>query len=145
MRSSIKTELAGFAKGKIINYKPWTDSEVSITVKAEIGPYVAGQFTKLALPDENSNWLRRVYSFVNSPNHSLGVNFMEFLIIDVPEGSLSPKLAQLHPGDIIYVGDKPSGFMTLDEIPETATNLWLLSTGTAIGLFLSILAEKKPT
>ncbi|TWX73754.1 ferredoxin--NADP reductase [Colwellia sp. C1TZA3] len=136
-------KLDGFAKGEIINYKPWTNNEFSITVKAEIGPYVAGQFTKLALPDENGNWLRRAYSFVNSPNHSPGANVMEFLIIDVPEGNLSPKLAQLHLGDVIYVGDKPSGFMTLDEIPETVTNLWLLATGTAIGPFLSILAEKR--
>lgn len=136
-------ELNGFTKGEVINYKQWTDNEFSITVKADIGPYVAGQFTKLALPDENGNWLRRAYSFVNSPNHSLGQNFMEFLIIDVANGDLSPKLAKLHIGDDIYVGDKPSGFMTLDEIPKTATNLWLLSTGTAIGPFLSLLAENE--
>lgn len=137
------TKLNGFAKGEVINYKQWTDNEFSITVTAEIGPYVAGQFTKLALPDQNGNWLRRAYSFVNSPNHSLGAHCMEFLIIDVPNGGLSPKLGQLHVGDKIYVGDKPSGFMTLDEIPETATNLWLLSTGTAIGPFLSMLAESE--
>tara|TARA_R110000744_G_scaffold260293_3_gene375285 strand:+ start:9278 stop:10051 length:774 start_codon:yes stop_codon:yes gene_type:complete len=135
------TKLNGFAKGEVINYKQWTDNEFSITVKSEIGPYVAGQFTKLALPDENGNWLRRAYSFVNSPNHKLGANCMEFLIIDVPNGDLSPKLGQLHLGDEIYVGEKPSGFMTLAEIPQTATNLWLLSTGTAIGPFLSMLAE----
>jgi len=134
-------ELSGFSKGEIIDYRQWTENEFSITVKASIGPYVAGQFTKLALKDEDGNWLRRAYSFVNSPNHSLGKDHMEFLIIDVPSGGLSPKLAQLHLGDEIYVGDKPSGFMTLNEIPDTVTNLWLLSTGTAIGPFLSLLAE----
>jgi len=137
------TKLIGFIKGEVINYKQWTDNEFSISVKADIGPYVAGQFTKLALQDENGDWLRRAYSFVNSPNHSLGKNCMEFLIIDVEKGDLSPKLAKLHRGDEIYVGDKPSGFMTLDEIPNSATNLWLLSTGTAIGPFLSLLAENQ--
>ena len=135
--------LNGFAKGEVTNYKRWTANEFSITVKAEIGPYVAGQFTKLALLDENGDWIRRAYSFVNSPNHNLGKNFMEFLIIDVPSKGLSPKLAQLKIGDEVYVGDKPSGFMTLDEIPENTTNLWLLSTGTAIGPFLSLLAEQE--
>lgn len=136
-------ELSGFKKGEIIHYKQWTENEFSIQVKAEIGPYTAGQFTKLALKDENGNWLRRAYSFVNSPNHSLGANHMEFLIIDVPSGDLSPKLAQLHIGDEIYVGEKPSGFMTLSEIPSTVKDLWLLSTGTAIGPFLSLLAEQE--
>ena len=136
-------ELAGFAKGKVLNVRQWTENEFSIVVKAEIGPYIAGQFTKLALPDENGNWLRRAYSFVNAPDHQLGANHMEFLIIDVPDGDLSPKLATLQPGHEIYVGEKPSGFMTLDEIPETAKDLWLLSTGTAIGPFLSILSTAK--
>ena len=137
------TKLNGFAKGEVINYKQWTDKEFSITVSADVGPYVAGQFTKLALLDTNGDWVRRAYSFVNSPNHDLGPHCMEFLLIDVPEGDLSPKIAKLHKGDDIYVGEKPSGFMTLAEIPASATNLWLLSTGTAIGPFLSILAEKE--
>lgn len=135
------TDLPGFTQGEVINITQWTDNEFSITVKANIGPYLAGQFTKLALQDENGSWLRRAYSFVNSPNHSLGEDCLEFLIIDVPHGGLSPKLAKLHIGDLIYVGEKASGFMTLAEIPETATHLWLLSTGTAIGPFLSLLAE----
>ena len=135
--------LNGFAKGEVTHYKKWTANEFSITVKAEIGPYVEVQLTNLELPDQHQNWLRRAYSFVNSPNHNLGKNVMEFLIIDVPSKGLSPKLAQLRIGDEIYVGDKPSGFMTLDEIPASATKLWLLSTGTAIGPFLSILAEQE--
>lgn len=137
------TELSGFAKGEVINLKQWTENEFSITVKADIEPYIAGQFTKLALRDENGHWFRRAYSFVNSPNHNLGADHMEFLIIDVPSGDLSPKLAQLHIEDEVYVSEKPSGFMTLDEIPASVTDLWLLSTGTAIGPFLSILAETK--
>lgn len=137
------TNLTGFTKGAVVRHQQWTKNEFSITVKADIGDYLAGQFTKLALKDENGNWLRRAYSFVNSPNHHLGKNQMEFLIIDVPDGDLSPKLAHLAIGDEIYVGEKPSGFMTLNEIPDTVSDLWLLSTGTAIGPFLSLLAENE--
>lgn len=101
------TNLTGFTKGAVVRHQQWTENEFSITVKADIGDYLAGQFTKLALKDENGNWLRRAYSFVNSPNHHLGKNQMEFLIIDVPDGDLSPKLAHLAIGDEIYVGEKP--------------------------------------
>lgn len=134
-------DLKGFVKGKVCDVIPWTKNEFSIRVQANIQPYLAGQFTKLALKSESGDWLRRAYSFVNSPNHDAGHIKMEFLLIDVEKGNLSPRLARLTKGDPIYVGEQASGFMTLNEIPKTVENLWLLSTGTAIGPFLSILAE----
>lgn len=136
-------DLKGFVHGSVCAFTQWTENEFSIRVKADIQPYVAGQFTKLALKNTNGEWVRRAYSFVNSPNHSAGHNEMEFLIIDVESGNLSPELATLNIGDSIYVGEKASGFMTLNEIPSTAKDLWLLSTGTAVGPFLSILSEEE--
>lgn len=134
-------DLKGFVKGTVCGFTSWTENEFSIQVKADIQPYIAGQFTKLALKDSNGEWSRRAYSFVNSPNHSKGHQEMEFLIIDVESGNLSPHLAALKVGDTVFVGEKASGFMTLDEIPARVKDLWLLSTGTAIGPFLSILSE----
>ncbi|MDX2319346.1 MAG: ferredoxin--NADP reductase, partial [Moritella sp.] len=119
----------------------WTDSEFSLQITAEISRYSAGQFTKLALCDDAGEWVRRAYSFVNSPNHALGPQVMEFLIITVPDGKLSSRLERLQVGDEVYVGRDASGFMTLDEIPRYTKDLWLLSTGTAIGPFLSLLDE----
>lgn len=133
-------DLNGFVEGNICAFTQWTDNEFSIRVQANIKPYVAGQFTKLALKDADGEWTRRAYSFVNSPGHN-NSNELEFLIIDVESGHLSPHLASLKVGDTIYVGEKASGFMTLNEVPATVKNLWLLSTGTAIGPFLSILSE----
>ncbi len=66
---------------------------------------------------------------------------MEFLIITVPNGQLSPHLDALKSGDDVYVGKEPAGFMTLNEIPASASDLWLLSTGTAIGPFLAMLED----
>lgn len=137
----MERQLNGFIEGVVTQVKNWTENEFSIQVKADVKPYIAGQFTKLALKNINDEWVRRAYSFVNSPNQASGHSDMEFLIIDVENGHLSPQLAQLNIGDQIYVGDKASGFMTLSEIPAECTNLWLLSTGTAIGPFLSILSE----
>ena len=58
----------------------------------------------------------------------------------IPEGPLSNRLAQLEPGDAIEIATPPHGFMVLDEVPAGHT-LWLFATGTAIGPYLSILAE----
>ena len=131
----------GLIKGEVTGRINWTDSEFSLQVTAEISRYTAGQFTKLALYDDADEWTRRAYSFVNSPNHAQGQQVMEFLIITVPDGQLSPRLDKLQVGDDLYVGKSPAGFMTLDEIPRYTKDLWLLSTGTAIGPFLSLLDE----
>lgn len=66
---------------------------------------------------------------------------MEFLFITADEGELSPRLQLLKKGDAVYVAKQASGFMTLAEIPDKMTDLWLLSTGSAIGPFLGILDE----
>lgn len=124
-------------EGTVIDRIDWTEQLFSLKVKAKMHPFKAGQFTKLALPTATGGWSRRAYSMVNAPNDEI----LEFLLVTVPEGGLSPRLDALQPGDLIYVGEEPTGFMTLEEIPETASDLWMLSTGTAIGPFLSLLAD----
>ena len=124
-------------EGTVVGRTDWTEKLFSLKIQASMMPFKAGQFTKLALPTPEGEWQRRAYSMINAPNEKI----LEFLLVTVPEGDLSPRLDILQPGDKLYVGEDPAGFMTLDEIPETARDLWLLSTGTAIGPFLSILAD----
>jgi len=133
----------GFVQGIVTDRIDWTDSEFSLIINACIDPYVSGQFTKLALVDKSDVLVRRAYSLVNSPNHKDGQDQMEFLLITADEGELSPRLNELYKGDSVFVGKQPSGFMTLAEIPEHMTDLWLLSTGSAIGPFLAILDEQE--
>ncbi|MFN6887183.1 ferredoxin--NADP(+) reductase, partial [Proteus mirabilis] len=71
---------------------------------------------------------------VNSPQDPN----LEFYLVTVPEGKLSPRLAALTVGDELLVTEQASGFFVLEEVPS-ANTLWMLSTGTAIGPFLSIL------
>jgi ferredoxin/flavodoxin---NADP+ reductase len=68
---------------------------------------------------------------------------LEFYGIVVPEGPLSPRLARLAPGDALYVATNPAGFLVLSEVPE-ARSLWLISTGTGIAPFLSMLRTEAP-
>lgn len=102
-------------------------------IEAPALTFEAGQFTKLAL-DIQGERVARAYSFVNAPNAPL----LEFYFSVVPQGPLSPRLAQLRVGDPIWVGAQPNGFLVLSEVPPAST-LWLLATGTGIGPFISIL------
>src|SRR5439155_16384890 len=61
----------------------------------------------------------------------------------VPQGPLSPRLARLSSGDALHVAGNPAGFLVLSEVPDAET-LWLISTGTGIAPFLSILRTEAP-
>lgn len=124
-------------EGTVVGRIDWTEGLFSLQIKAPMKPFKSGQFTKLALPTTEGEWPRRAYSLLNAPNNDV----LEFLLVAVPDGDLSPRLDTLQPGDSVYVGEDPAGFMILEEIPETTQDLWMLSTGTAIGPFLSILAD----
>jgi ferredoxin--NADP+ reductase len=76
---------------------------------------------------------------VNAPHDPV----LEFYGIVVPQGPLSPRLARLSPGDMLYVASNPAGFLVLSELPDAET-LWLISTGTGIAPFLSILRTEAP-
>src|SRR5204863_2680618 len=98
----------------------------------------AGQFVRIAL-DLPSGRVARPFSFINPPEDPV----MEFYGIVVPEGPLSPRLAELKAGDRLYVADNPSGFLVLNEVPP-AEDLWMLATGTGVAPFLSILRTEEP-
>lgn len=125
--------MAEWVSGKIINVERWTDTLFSIKLKAAVSPFTAGQFAKLALQFGEER-VQRAYSYVNAPDN----DELEFYLVTVPEGKLSPHLHALQPGDELLVTTEAAGFFVLDEVPDCDT-LWMLATGTAIGPYLSIL------
>lgn len=127
--------MADWVTGKVTQIQHWTDSLFSITVHAPIKPFTAGQFTKLGLEIDGER-VQRAYSYVNAP----GNENLEFYLVNVPEGKLSPRLHAMQPGDELMVVSDAAGFFVLDEVPDCDT-LWMLATGTAIGPYLSILQE----
>lgn len=125
-------------EGTVIGQRQWTDRLYSLQVKVDLPNFEAGQFAKLALA-VNGEMVARPYSFVNAPKERPH----EFYYIVVPEGPLSPALAKLEPLDNIYFAPNPSGFLVLSEVPD-CERLWMLSTGTGVGPFLSILKTETP-
>ncbi|MEL3923867.1 ferredoxin--NADP reductase [Aeromonas enteropelogenes] len=127
--------MAAWVEGRVIERIEWTPTLFSLRVAAELAPYKAGQFTKLAL-EQGERRIQRAYSFVNPPSSP----YHEFYFVEIPSGELTPSLGSLQVGDNLLVQSQATGFLTLDEVPA-GRDLWLLSTGTAIGPFLSMLAD----
>ncbi|MFW0701318.1 ferredoxin--NADP(+) reductase [Pantoea sp. R13S299] len=127
--------MAEWVNAEVKEVKNWTDALFSLRVKAPIDPFIAGQFAKLALEIDGER-VQRAYSFVNAPKDDL----LEFYLVTVPDGKLSPHLQALQPGDQVMVTKEAAGFFVLDEVPECKT-LWMLATGTAIGPYLSMLQQ----
>lgn len=130
--------MSKWLEGRVVGQTRWTDRLCSLLVRAALGPFEAGQFTKLAL-DIDGERIARPYSLVNAP----GGEPLEFYYNVVAAGPLSPRLAALGEGDAVQVAPNPAGFLVLREVPE-ADNLWLISTGTGLGPFLSILRTDVP-
>lgn len=122
-------------EGRVIENRHWTDTAFSLRVEAPRLGFEAGQFVRIALEEE----LARPFSFVNPPQDPV----LEFYGIVVPGGPLSPRLARLRAGERLLVATNPAGFLVLSEVPEAET-LWLVSTGTGIAPFLSILRTETP-
>ncbi|HMM55905.1 MAG TPA: ferredoxin--NADP reductase [Candidatus Desulfobacillus sp.] len=129
--------MAQWIEGRVVERIDWTDRLHSLRVEAPIAPFRAGQFAKLGLP-VGEEIVGRAYSLVNPPGDPL----LEFYFSEVEEGPLSPRLAKLEAGAGVLVASQPNGFLVLDEVPP-AIHLWLLSTGTGIGPFLSILRTEE--
>jgi ferredoxin--NADP+ reductase len=133
-------------EGRVIENRRWTDALFSLRVEAPRLSFEAGQFVRIALdqtPGDPASRIARPFSFVNAPQDPV----LEFYGIVVPEGPLSPRLAGLAPGDALYVAPNPAGFLVLSEVPEVegqARSLWLMSTGTGIAPFLSMLRTDAP-
>jgi ferredoxin--NADP+ reductase len=125
--------VSAWLKGTVVKLRQWTDELYSIQVESDIGPFTAGQFTRLAL-EIDGEMVARPYSFVNGPDNPVH----EFYFILVQDGPLSHELIKLKAGDTLFLAPRSAGFFILNEVP-TANTLWMLSTGTALGPFLSIL------
>jgi ferredoxin/flavodoxin---NADP+ reductase len=119
--------------GRVMENRHLTESLFSLRVEGVRLRFEAGQFVRIAL-DVNGERVARAFSFVNAPHDPL----LEFYGVIVPEGPLSPRLAQLNRGEPLYVASNPAGFLVLAEVPQAET-LWLLATGTGLAPFLSLL------
>jgi ferredoxin--NADP+ reductase len=125
-----------FNEETVLSVHHWTDELFSFhATRSPSFRFENGQFTMIGL-QVNGKPLVRAYSMV-SPNYE---EKLEFLSIKVPDGPLTSRLQHIKPGDRILVSNKPTGTLVLDNLlPGRA--LYLLSTGTGLAPFLSIIRD----
>ena len=128
--------MANWLEGKVIENRRLNDYLTSLIIEVDLAGYEAGQFVRIGIRD-GDDVIARPYSLVNTPEET----YLEVYFNIVEDGPLSPRLFALQAGDDVLVSDRPSGFLTVSEVPETA-HLWLIATGTGIGPFLAILKSK---
>ncbi|WWP00068.1 MAG: ferredoxin--NADP(+) reductase [Candidatus Dasytiphilus stammeri] len=129
--------MSNWVVAKVIQVIHWTDNLFTLKLQAAISPFIAGQFTKIAV-EMNRKRIQRAYSYLNAPSD----NDLAFYIVTVKDGKLSPYLHDLKRGSELLISKESLGFFILKEIPS-CKNLWMLATGTGLGPYLSILQEGK--
>lgn len=137
-----------FNVARIVGRTDHTATLFSLQFDAAIDPFIAGQFCRLGLVlpaadvATNEDIVMRAYSLVNAPDerpHEIVLSQVDAAM----GGVLTPHLHALKVGDTLCVSPRVNGYFSMPEVPD-ADVLWALSTGTAIGPFLSILKTDAP-
>ena len=128
--------MSAFLEEEVLSVHHWTDKLFSFTTTRDQAlRFSNGHFTMIGLRVDGKPLLR-AYSIV-SPNYE---EHLEFLSIKVPDGPLTSRLQHIKVGDKIVVGKKPTGTLLVDYLLP-GKRLWMLSTGTGMAPFLSILRD----
>ena len=116
----------------------------------ELPDFRPGQFTVLGLsggalrcdtsepeetPVDSNKLIKRAFSIASSP---LTKEFIDFYVVLVPEGGLTPRLFALSNGDRLWLSPKVTGAFTLDNTPPDK-HVVLISTGTGLAPYMSML------
>jgi ferredoxin--NADP+ reductase len=128
--------MSAFLEAKVLSVHHWTERLFSFTTTRDPAlRFSNGHFTMIGLM-VGGKPLLRAYSIV-SPNYE---EHLEFLSIKVEDGPLTSKLKNIQVGDSIIVGKKPTGTLLVDYLLP-GKNLYLLSTGTGVAPFLSVIRD----
>jgi ferredoxin/flavodoxin---NADP+ reductase len=135
---AILKQLQGFVMkwtpATIENKKVWDEGLFTLTIRApKVMPFKPGQFLQIGMELPDGTHLHRPYS-VASPHGDL----LEFFIVMVETGQLTPRLWNMNVGDPIDVSEKAAGSFTLDHAPLAST-LWLIGTGTGLAPYIAML------
>ncbi|RJG18913.1 ferredoxin--NADP reductase [Massilia cavernae] len=121
---------------RVLSVHHWTDKLFTFTTTRDPAlRFSNGHFTMIGLRVD-SKPLLRAYSIV-SANYE---DHLEFLSIKVQDGPLTSRLQHVQVGDSIVVGRKPTGTLLIDYL-RPGRRLYLLSTGTGVAPFMSIVRD----
>lgn len=128
--------MAHLTTERVLSVHHWNSTLFSFTTSRDKNlRFINGQFVMIGLM-VNDKPLTRAYSIVsaNWEEH------LEFYSIKVPDGPLTSRLQHLKIGDEVLVSRKPTGTLVQDNLLP-GKRLYLLSTGTGLAPFLSIIKD----
>jgi len=118
--------------------------------EGDVPEFEPGQFSMLGMPADPSTekegetvrrnpkrrkMTKRAYSIASSPKVR---EYMEFYIVVIEDGALTPKLFKMQVGDRLWMDKRISGKFTLDPVPP-GKDLIMISTGTGLAPYLSMM------
>lgn len=128
--------MASIFRERVLTVHHWTDRQFSFTTTRDPSfRFLNGQFTMIGI-EVDGKPLLRAYSMV-SANYE---EQLEFLSIKVPDGPLTSRLQHLKVGDTLLVNSKAVGTLIMENLLPGKT-LYLLSTGTGLAPFMSIIKD----
>lgn len=128
--------MSNLLKETVLEVHHWTDTLFTLKTTRDPGfRFENGAFAMLGL-EVDGKPLLRAYSMA-SANYD---EHLEFLSIKVPDGPLTSRLQHVKPGDQIVLNRKTSGTLLLENLLP-GKRLYLLSTGTGIAPFLSLVQD----
>ncbi|EON13822.1 MULTISPECIES: ferredoxin--NADP reductase [Pandoraea] len=120
----------------VLSVHHWTSTLFSFTCTRDPAfRFESGQFTMVGL-EVDGKPLIRAYSLVSAHYEAC----LEFLSIKVKDGPLTSRLKHLRVGDQVLIGKRPVGTLVADSLLPART-LWLISTGTGLAPFISIIKD----
>ena len=121
---------------KVIEVHHWSDTLFSIkTTRNRSLRFRNGEFAMIGI-ELDGKPLMRAYSMASSTYE----DHLEFYSIKVQEGALTSRLQHIKEGDYLLVSKKPTGTLLWDRL-KPGKRLYLLSTGTGLAPFLSIIKD----
>ena len=132
---------AAFIRETVLDVRHWTADYFSFTTSRDDGfRFENGQFVMLGLevPQGDGSYrpLLRAYSIASANWEEQ----LEFFSIKVANGPLTSRLQHIREGDSILLSRKPTGTLLISDLLPGKT-LYLLSTGTGLAPFLSIIKD----
>lgn len=120
----------------VIDVHHWSDTLFTIkTTRAPGWRFRNGEFAMIGI-EVDGKPLMRAYSMASSHYE----DHLEFYSIKVPDGELTSRLQHIRVGDKLLVSRKPTGTLLWDHL-RPGKRLYLLSTGTGLAPFLSVIKD----
>ena len=124
----------------LVSSQRWTEQLFSFRLtRSPDYRFTAGQFARLGLDADShqGEQIWRPYSVVSAAS----ADYLEFFSVVVPGGQFTERLVARPLGSTVLVEKVPYGFLTTERFLP-GESLWMISTGTGLAPFISMLYEK---